>query len=542
MFNELFLRRVQLRNKADQVCLEEIVSYMPGNVYWTDKSGKYLGCNENVAKVLKLNSTKDIVGKTIHELIVDKKIADEVEKIDAEVIRNNKEVVSEQEAFDAEGSWAVYFTRKLPLHDETGKVNGVLGVSLDITERKLAEKALVKAKEQAESANRAKTEFLANMSHDVKTPMVGIMGVADLMMHNPAWCTPEKAAMIHASALQVLHFFNNCLELSKLEMTEWDVKEEELSLKSLLDEMSTLFMPQSQSKGLDFTVSYDEKVPEQLLGSRASLYRVILNLVGNALKFTQKGEIHLRVFLKESLSEDAMLVGIEVKDTGIGIPEDKQTIIFEKLRRLTPSYEGKIEGSGIGLYIVDQYVKRMGGRVHVKSTPGEGSVFTVLLPMQVAVPTIESNTEGYSISSSSSVEIKKTARILLVEDNAVVQMVTKNLLNDIGFSVDVASTGAEAVEVFSPEKYELVFMDIGLPDIDGYEVTRTIRQKERAFNTEKTPIVALTGHAALDVQSSCKEVGMQGVISKPIQRHQIEGIWQSYGESKPTQVEGLIVL
>ncbi|MES2203873.1 MAG: ATP-binding protein, partial [Pseudomonadota bacterium] len=301
------------------------------------------------------------------------------------------------------------------------------------------------------------------------------------------------------------------------------------------------------------TIEIDPTLPQAVRGHHASIYRILLNLTGNALKFTKTGSVQLRAFLSETIAANQVRVGLEVKDTGIGIPEDQHEIIFEKLKRLTPSYEGKIEGSGIGLYIVDQYVKRMNGIVEVESALGKGSTFTVLLPLSIApdISTASVNETQSQPITSSSITFKPTAsehkktlpanapRIFLVEDNPLIQHVTEALLNGAGFSVDIAGTGAEALEKFSPGKYGLVYMDIGLPDQDGYSVAHAIREKEKSL---ATPIIALTAHGALDVERFCSRAGMQGVLSKPLTREQATSVWERYGLGKSEKVDGLTMI
>jgi CheY-like chemotaxis protein len=297
------------------------------------------------------------------------------------------------------------------------------------------------------------------------------------------------------------------------------------------------------------------------------VYRVILNLVGNALKFTETGEVFIRAFLSESLTEKNIRVGIEVKDTGIGIPDDKQDIIFEKLRRLTPSYEGKIEGSGIGLYIVDQYVKHMNGCITVESAVGKGSTFTVVLPMTIASNLFLSESKKEKVlTSEANISSKVTSTItapanfggsyteektlakdaplfLLVEDSPIIQMAMRALLNEAGFRVDVASSGEEAVQMFSAGKYSLIYMDIGLPVMNGYETTQAIRAKEKTEHASGlTPIIALTGHGAVDVKTFCGQAGMQSVLSKPLTREQVEMIWRRYGKDESIHVPGLTLI
>lgn len=549
----------------NDLIIKELLHLLPLHVFWKDISGVYRGCNRLLAQGLGFASEDEVIGKTDYDLPIDKKMSDLYRQDDLLVIESKtaKLNIEEEQTF-INGKKGYLLTSKVPLFDQAGVVIGILGVYIDITERKLTEQELLKSRNAAESANRAKTEFLANMSHDIKTPMTGVVSVADLMMHVPAWCTPEKAKIIHSSGSQVLNFFNSCLELSKLEMSEFSSAEEAFSLKTLFEEIYALFLPRAQSKNLKFSIDYDADLPLTLLGHRSSVYRVILNLVGNALKFTETGEVQLRAFLAESLNEKNIRVGIEIKDTGIGIPDDKQGIIFEKLRRLTPSYKGKVEGSGIGLYIVDQYVKRMNGDINVESDVGKGSTFTVLLPMTIASNlfafenkketallsevSLSSHISPPTIASTSSFTHEKmlaedAPRILLVEDNPMVQMATSALLNDTGFRVEMANSGEEAVEMFSPEKYDLIYMDIGLPNMNGYEATQAIRAKERTKNAaKKVPIIALTGHGAVDVQAFCGQAGMQGILSKPLTREQAESVWRRYGKGGSAHVPGLILI
>jgi len=540
-------------NIDDTIVLSEVLGIIPSYVFWKDKELIFRGCNLQFAQQFGCKEVKEIIGKTDEDFPWSQnELKKKYKQDDAYVINTGESLLNiEEEQLQVDGSIRTLLVSKVPLKNGFGDIIGILGTYVDITYLKNTEKSLRDAKEKAEAANRAKTEFLSNMSHDVKTPMTGVVSVADLMRTRPDWRTADKAEMIYSCGLQVLKFFNSCLELSKLEIAEWAAKEEEFSLQTLLNEVQTLFVPRAQSKGLDFSMDYGTNLPTTLVGHRGSVYRVVLNLVGNALKFTEKGKVHVRAFLAEPLNGKNIHIGIEVTDTGVGIPKDKQEIIFEKLQRLTPSYEGKVEGSGIGLYIVDQYVKHMNGTVSVKSELGQGSTFTVFLPMILILPGIneqETLTPAQEVISSiervtqEKVLAEKAPRILLVEDNPVDQMVTKSLLNEAGFSVDVAGTGAEAIEAFSPGKYGLIYMDIGLPDIDGYQVTQAMREKEKTAQAIMTPIVALTGHAAIDVKVFCEKVGIQGVLSKPITREQAGDIWKRYGKGESIQVAGLTVL
>ena len=564
---EILIKGLQKENFQ----LREIIDNVPGDVYWKDTQGVWLGINargsDSLRKMGFLSNPKEVIGKTDVELFGEE-TASHFKANDQQVIQERREISQEESATLQSGEKLVQLSMKRPLYNEAGEVIGIIGNTVDITYLKKIESSLHAAKEKAEVANRAKTDFLANMSHDVKTPLTGVVTMADIMVHDNTAreVDRERANIIFSSGQQIVSLFNSCLDLSKMEMQEWTSKTEIFSLKQLLNDIHALFAPKAISNHLLFNIEYDETLPKAVEGHRESLYRVLLNLVGNAIKFTEQGSVILRALKNKQTDDQHIDVEFQVQDTGMGIPEDKHQVIFEKLHRLTPSYASKIEGSGMGLYIVDQYVKRMGGEIKVKSKAGEGSTFIVSLPLIIVADT----TLSEAVAQPAETRVTKTpvvhddklvatnlaspmpsenshseslARVLLVEDTEMIQFVTKSLLNSAGFSVDIASSGEEAVEMFLPEKYNLVYMDIGLPVMNGYETSLAIRAKEKLLNaTIKTPIIALTGHGAVDVQAFCSEAGMQGILSKPLSREQAEKMWQRYGKQESIHVPGLTVL
>lgn len=550
--------------KKENFQLREIIDNVPGDVYWKDTQGVWLGINargsDSLRKMGFLSDPKEVIGKTDVELFGEE-TAHHFKANDQQVIQERREISQEESVTLQSGEKLVQLSMKRPLYNEVGEVIGIIGNTVDITYLKKIESSLHAAKEKAEVANRAKTEFLANMSHDVKTPLTGVVTMADIMVHDNTAreVDRERAEIIFSSGQQIVSLFNSCLDLSKMEMQEWTSRTEIFSLKQLLKDIHALFAPKAISNHLLFNFEYDETLPEAVEGHRESLYRVLLNLVGNAIKFTEQGSVSLRALKIRQTDDQQVNVEFQVQDTGLGIPEDKHQVIFEKLHRLVPSYASKIEGSGMGLYIVDQYVKRLGGEIQVKSKVGEGSAFIVSLPFKIVSDITFSQTPMTKMSVNNkdiplSVNLDSTAsqedrhsenlaHVLLVEDTEMIQFVTKSLLNNAGFSVDIASSGEEAVEMFSPGKYSLVYMDIGLPVMNGYETSQAIRAKEKALSAKtKTPIIALTGHGAVDVQAFCSEAGMQGVLSKPLSREQAEKVWQRYGKQESIHVPGLTIL
>lgn len=292
----------------------------------------------------------------------------------------------EQNAFDWQGNDAVYLTRKIPLHNQEGLIVGILGISIDITTRKLDEQILLLAKEKAEAASRAKTEFLANMSHDMVSPLSGMLIAADAIISNDRALKEDRqmASIIFAAGKQLKSFFTSCLDLSKLEMEHWLSRTSIFSITQLVKDIQDLYLPKAMENKLSLFVECAPNLPDAVEGHYDALYRALLNLTGNALKFTKAGRVTVRAFCTDGPDDQHSMIHLQVQDTGMGIPQDKYEVIFEKLQRLTPAYSSNIEGSGIGLYIVDQFVKRMGGTIQVESEVGRGSTFTVLVPLRLA--------------------------------------------------------------------------------------------------------------------------------------------------------------
>jgi nitrogen-specific signal transduction histidine kinase len=421
-------------------------------------------------------------------------------------------------------------------------VIGCVGISIDITELKNSQDALKIAKEQAEAASLIKSEFVANMSHDVKTPLSGIIGMAELLTYRLEGEDLEFAQTLLASGRQLLTFFDNCLEVFK-QSNEVALTVEHFNLQALLDEIYELFQPAIKTKGLIFSIYYPVHVPHYIIGSRTGTYRILLNLVSNAVKFTHQGRVIVHVDLDEHLRNQPM-IKFTVEDTGIGIPKNKQKIIFERFTRLIPSYKGTYEGSGLGLSIVYKFIKSLRGEIFVKSEEGKGSQFTILLPIQI-LPCHEqkedhenevthsalSNLAPITISkwgkSRLGASINIPVKVLLVEDNLTAQRMESSLLLSMNCHVDVVDSGERALDIFEPGKYDLIFMDIGLPGLQGDGVSRCIRKIEQG-SLYHTPIIALTAHTNEAINNQYLAAGIEYIISKPLSLEQAKNIIERF--------------
>jgi len=357
--------------------LEEIISVLPGNIYWKNRKGIYLGCNNNMARLVKLNHRQDYLGKTLYDF-APKDIADNVTQTDESIMQSGQELCVEEEAFDPEGNPATYFTRKVPLKNNTGKVIGLAGISIDITERKRYEEALKIAKEKAEVANKAKSNFIMNMSHDIRTPFSGILGLSQFLFEKEK--DSEKKEILNCiveSTENLLDILNEVIYLATIDKkSPGEIKA--FNLRTLLENIYKTMQPETMHKNLSFKLKIKSKIPIHLKGDEFALKRILLNLVGNAVKFTDSGSV---VILVEAMHKTDTEVKLKfmIQDTGIGIPEDKQETIFEQFSKLSPSYEGKQQGTGLGLWFVKKITEDMGGEITVESKLGKGSSFSCTL-------------------------------------------------------------------------------------------------------------------------------------------------------------------
>lgn len=526
----LYEKSSSIDEKEDEIWrLKQIISILPGNVYWKNKEGVYLGCNKNCGNILGFTNTDHIVGKNLHDILGDDfiELANATSRADQEILTTEEHKYFEEAGLNSDKEPAIYLSQKLPYYDRHGKVAGLIGISFDISDRKRMEKELKIAKERAEKASAVKSEFVANMSHDIKTPLAGIIGISEILSHRLEGENLELSEILLMSSKQLLNFFNNCLEIFKLENSEITLALEPFNIKEVIHELYELFQPITLNKKLALSVHIPDEMPETLIGNRASIYRVLLNLIGNAVKFTLQGSVSIHVKLdayKFSPDANAKLT-LSVKDTGIGIAESNLKTIFERFTRLTPSYKGTYEGSGIGLYIVERSVSTMGGDIRVISEEGKGSEFIVEIPIQALK---QKKLDASSISSQQAVAThidKNTSpvKVLLIEDNPIILRIQTMLLNEMNCRVDPAESAEIALKLFKPGKYDLVLMDLGLPGIQGDAAAKLFREAEK--NTlYSIPIIALTAHTTDEINQQCFEAGINKIISKPLSYDQSKEI------------------
>jgi two-component system sensor histidine kinase/response regulator len=674
--DRLFSAHQQVTQKLafERNLLRTVVDNIPDGVMVKDHEGKYLLLNKAFAKLHGLESAEALLGKSAFDLFPEGPAA-ALHAVDLEVMKAVKpSIEGERFEVDAAGNTHWIQMTKVPLTNDRGEIMGIVGVNRDITLRKQFEAGLLESKEAAEAANRAKSEFLANMSHEIRTPMNGIIGMTELVLETAL--TQEQTEMlgiVKNSADSLLSLLNDILDFSKIEAGKLDFETIDFFLRDTLDNTLKALGLQAQQKGVELGCHVLPDVPDGLRGDPMRFRQVVANLLGNAMKFTSEGEVVITGAVEEE-SENEVVLRFSVRDTGIGIPPEKQQLIFQAFTQTDSSTTRKYGGTGLGLAISSRLVQRMGGRIWVESEPGRGSTFHFTIPFQVQKslprkyePTVasamhglrtlvvddnatncriyqemlltwqmkptlaESGTDALAILERANAEgnpfllilldvqmpgmdgftvvekIKehgwapapdvilltsagyrgdgsrcrelgvkgyltkpvkrsdlleainavlgsKTAvsensslvtlhslrenrgrlRILLAEDNRTNQVLAMRLLEKRGHEVAVAANGEEALDAFEKQSFDLILMDVQMPEMDGLQATQAIRKCER-YTGKHIPIIAMTAHAMVGDMERCLEAGMDDYITKPIRPQQLAELMERYTFALPPE-------
>ena len=494
--------KIEIKEREEtQIQLEQQSSFLrsfldasPDLVFYRNEDKEFSGCNRAM-ELLTGKSEKQLVHLKPAD-VYSPEAAAKVIETDEKVFRHNVSLTYEQWLDYPDGRKACFEIRKVPYYDRVGKRHGLMGFGRDITERKRYQDAL-------ERASRDKTTFISTISHELRTPLNGIVGLSRILLDTELTAEQEKyLKTIHVSAVTLGNIFNDIIDMDKMERRKVQLDNQPVDFTSFLADLENLSALQAQQKGLRFNLEPTLPLPHQVITDGTRLRQILWNLISNAVKFTLQGQVTVRVRYDEG-----DMLHFEVEDSGIGIPQDELDKIFAMYYQVKDSHGGKpATGTGIGLAVSRRLAKNMGGDIMVTSEQGKGSTFT----LTIHAPSVAEEVDDAFDEDDMPLP---ALNVLLVEDIELNVIVARSVLEKLGNSVDVAMTGKAALEMFKPGEYDLVLLDIQLPDMTGLDISRELTK--RYPREDLPPLVALTANVLKDKQEYLN-AGMDDVLSKPL--------------------------
>jgi PAS domain S-box-containing protein len=493
--------------------VEVLLEATPTAIYLKDIEGRYLRFNKAFADLFGIQRA-EWVGRTVFDL-VSGDAAQMMAAKDQELFRTGQMQTYEAHFTNRQtGVMHEGLYRKAPLTDSAGRVSGLVGTILDVTDRNRLSQELLAAKAHAEAASQAKSDFLANMSHEIRTPMNGVIGMTDLVLDTKLDDTQrDYLTIVKNSAQSLMVILNDILDFSKIEAGKLTIESVDFSLARTVTETLQTIRARAEKKGLALACQISPRVPPFLRSDPGRIRQVLTNLCDNAIKFTATGGVSVSVDGQQQ-DEGAFEIHVSVRDTGIGIPLDKQRGVFEAFTQADASTTRQFGGTGLGLTICVRLVDLMGGRIWVESEPGQGSTFHFTVRAQQATANMQPHqTELAPLGGSTIQDRQRAIQVLLVEDHPVNQVLARTLLKKWGYEVEVANNGQEAVDLFARQVWDVILMDMQMPVMGGLGATRLIRASEPTGR--HTPIIAMTANAMESDQQECLAAGMDAYVSKP---------------------------
>jgi two-component system, sensor histidine kinase and response regulator len=509
-------KRMEEALEQERYLLDTLMDHLPHTIYFKDLASRFIRVNRAQANLFSLGDPSEALGKTDFDYFSDEH-ARQAMADEQEIIRSGEPIVDKEEKEtwpDGRHTWVL--TTKMPLRDEEGRIVGTFGISRDITEKKEAADALQAAKEAAEAANRAKSAFLANMSHEIRTPLNAVIGMTELVLKSQVTVQQrEFLTSVRDSGEALLSVINDILDFSKIEAGRLVLDCEVFDLRESLGDTMKSFALRAHQQGLELACQIHPDVPRMVAGDYNRLRQIIVNLVGNAIKFTEQGEVVLEVRL-ESLSGQEVELHFTVSDTGIGIPESKRSIIFEMFEQADNSITRRRGGTGLGLAIASRLLDLMAGRIWVESEVGRGSRFHCTVRLGLAE---DEAAEAARIEPA----CLHGMRALVVDDNATNRRILEEILRSWMIVPTCAASAPEAIEVMQRafaggQPFELVLTDAHMPQVDGFTLARRISEDPRLGSTV---VMMLTSGDRPEDMARCEELGIAAYLLKPIKQSEL---------------------
>ncbi len=417
------------------------------------------------------------------------------------------------------GRWVWIQARAKALFNRDGVATRMVGAHTDITHIKREHNKLEIEKEEAESANRAKSDFLAHMSHEIRTPLTAISGIAEILDKTKENLDDKQTQLVrtlNSSTASLKDLINDILDFSKIESGELEMNEQAFILDEIFENVISMMSLKASEKGVSFVFDYADLKNSEFYGDPARIRQILVNLVNNAIKFTDQGGVTVKANFEDRAGND--FLRIDVADTGIGIAPENFDLVFERFKQADSTVSRKYGGTGLGLPISRNLAQMLGGDIFMSSEVGKGSTFSLLLPMKIEKNSLknEVKTNTSKLNDKILAALNGKNKILMVEDYAGNIIVLSHILEEIGTPFDVAKTGVEAVKLWGEKHYDMILMDIQMPEMDGFTATKEIRRAESQQKLDRTPIIGMTAHALVGDKDKCIEAGMDSYLPKPI--------------------------
>ncbi len=521
--NQSLQTQVTERVRAEEALSEErallriLIDNVPDLIYAKDRHSRFIAANVALAHYMCVKTADELIGKTDFDLSP-KKLAMAYLEDNQKVMRTGMPLSNrEEEGIDGRGNKIWLLTSKVPLRDKNGNITGLVGTGRDITSRRLAEIEMRKAKEAAEQASRTKSEFLANMSHEIRTPLNGILGMADLALDTALTAEQrDYLQTVKLSADSLLTVINDVLDFSKIEAGKIDFESLDFNVRDTLEAALKTLALRADEKKLELVCDIAPEVPEILRGDSGRLRQIVLNLVGNAIKFTERGEVALKLRVE---AEDGpyRVLHFEVSDTGIGIPENKLKLIFDPFAQADSSTTRKYGGTGLGLTISSRLVSMMGGQIWVRSRVGQGTQFHFTMCLAVG------EASAAPVETSVSPELLRGINVLVVDDNLTNRRILEGMLKHWEMKPTLVEGGEEALvqlleAVKAGSPYALILTDMHMPNMNGFELIERIRQRPEL---SAATILMLTSSGFRGSADRCRELGVSAYLLKPIRQSEL---------------------